>query len=82
MAKGFFDARHEVGEFEGLVVADDAGEGDAVGRGNFGGEFAVDAWVREDLQEAGADDCGGCVGAGESGGGEGGVSARCGLVGR
>ena len=66
MAQGFFDAGHEVRELEGFVVADYTGEGDG-GGGDFGGDFAVDARVGEDLEEAGADYCCCCVGAGEAG---------------
>ena len=66
VTQGLFDACHEVGEFEGFIVADNPGEGNA-GRGHFGGDFAVGAWVGEDLEEAGADYCCCCVGAGEAG---------------
>lgn len=66
MSEGFFDAGHEVREFEGFGIGDYARQRDG-SRGDFVDDVAVDVRVCEDLKEAGTDYGGGCVGAGEAG---------------
>lgn len=65
VTEGFFDARHEIGQRQRLVVGNDTRERD-IGRAHFGLDFAIDVGVGEYLQKAGADyrSCG--VGACES----------------